>query len=312
MGVPGEDAPGVLPARAFVNWYNGHPEYSWVGPEVDAALSSNPKAVIVGNGNVALDCARVLSKTPAELADSDMAKAAADVLARFQPAEHVSVVGRRGAAQAACTIKELRELTKLEASVCEVDAAELELGMTPASAEEVAAARPRKRLHKLFEDISNGASKGMTLPSKKILSRCTLRFLLQPTEVLTAPDGRAAGLRCVRTSLSGAAGAQRADPTGEMVDIDAGLVLRSIGYRSLPLEGLPFDAERGVALHEHGRCNPGLYVAGWLKRGPRGIIGTNIADAKETVKAVLEDAQVSRAANPKPQPEPKPKAYARA
>ena len=303
MGVEGEDLDGVLSARAFVSWYNSHPEYRWVGPVVERALARNPKAVVIGQGNVALDCARILSKTAGELRATDMDASAAAVLAPHQPLPEVRVIGRRGPAQAAFTIKELRELTRLEGSACVVDPEDLAAGLNEASLSEVDGVRAKQRILKLLEDI--GARKGFRPgpgprkgfhpgpgPQKGF---CRLHFLRTPLRILPGADGEAAaGVQVQRSVLAGAAGSQRAVPTGATETFDCGLVIKSIGYASLPIEGLPFDAERRTARHARGRCEPGLYAAGWLKRGPRGIIGTNIADAKETVARILEDAKDRR------------------
>jgi adrenodoxin-NADP+ reductase len=290
MGVPGEGLRGVHAARAFVNWYNGHPEYRDFSPNLDTE-----DVVIVGQGNVAIDCARILCKTRAELAETDIAAHALDALSRSR-VKRVHVVGRRGHVQAAVTMKELREATRLaDADFC-VRGGELEAGRTPASHAEMEAARARKRMDAL---LSEAASAGAVRVEKKGRA-LEFRFLRSPVECLAAPGGGGGAVGAVRFAvnrLEGAAEMQRAVATGETEVIPAGLVLKSIGYKSLPLPGVPFDERAATVLNAGGRvlATPGgapvkgLYCAGWAKRGPTGIVGTNINDARETVAALLAD-----------------------
>ncbi len=287
MGVPGEGLAGVCSARAFVNWYNGHPDFVDFRPNLDTE-----DVVIVGQGNVAIDCARILCKTPKELEGSDIAAHAAQALARSR-VKRVHVVGRRGHIQAAMTMKELREITRLEDAHFLVHPSELQAGRTPASLKEAEAARARKRMDAL---LAEEAVKGALQHSKS--RTLSLRFLLSPKACLPAQGAAGVGgVQLERNRLEGAPEAQKAVGTGEVEVIPAGLVLKSIGYKSLPITGLPFDAKSATVPNARGRVLagagaaplPGLYCTGWVKRGPSGIIGTNITDAKETVACLLED-----------------------
>ena len=304
LGIPGEELEGVLGARAFVNWYNGHPDYA-----TDDALTGLLRglltegrgpvdAVVLGQGNVALDCARVLAKRSGDLAGTDICRHALDVLAQSRVGR-VSVVGRRGHGQAAFTIKELRELTRIDGATCVADPGELAAGLTEFTVKELEASRPRKRLADLVQSLPPAAP--VTDGGGRTVA---LRFLLMPRAVLPDPENpkRVGALLLERTRLEqGEAGGRVvAVPTGEEVTLPCRLVLRSIGYESLPIPGVPFDAKRAVVPNRGGRvvasagpdaaAVPGLYCTGWVKRGPTGIINTNIVDARETVAAILEDA----------------------
>ena len=318
----------VLSARQFVAWYNGHPDYycdtdtdtvengadsstkkSFIGQRVARALhvdttvndDSVRKAnvLVIGQGNVALDCARILVKGGKHLYDTDIASYVLPILGNG--VANVFVVGRRGHVQGAFTIKELRELTKLQQEGYEtafhVRADELDMGLTEASQQELdgPSGRPRKRIHKLLTEVANSHN---TVNSLKHLN---LRFLLNPVGVQVNKDDPSVitGVILERTKLEGEAGCQTAKGTGEFETIPADLVLLSIGYKGVALPGIEeyFDDARGVVCHEQGKvdspneCKGGLYVSGWLKRGPTGIIGTNITDAKDTVATILEDLQ---------------------
>ena len=290
MGVPGEDLAGVCSARAFVSWYNGHPDFADFQPNLDTE-----DVVIVGQGNVAIDCARILCKTPRELAGSDIAAHAAAALAASR-VKRVHVVGRRGHVQAAMTMKELREVTRLEDAHFAVLPEELAAGRTAASLAEVEAGRARKRMDALLAEEAGKQAAGSGGKSRTL----ALRFLLSPTACTAAPGrpGALGALVLERTRLEGAADKQRAVGTGESVTLPAGLLLKSIGYKSLPIPGLPFDARSATVPNAAGRVLaaagaaatvPGVYCAGWVKRGPTGIIGTNITDARETVACLLAD-----------------------
>lgn len=327
LGIPGEDLRGVLGARAFVNWYNGHPDYSTdeaagvagVAGVVREALTGDDgggDAVVLGQGNVALDCARILAKRPADLAGTDICRHALEVLgAAGRGVGAVSVVGRRGHGQAAFTIKELRELTRIEGAVCVADPGELAAGLTDFTRWALEASRPRKRLAELVQTLpplSSSSSSSSTAAGEEGKERqrrriVALRFLLMPRAVLPDPldPTRVGGLRLERTRLEEEGGGRVvAVPTGEEVTLPCRLVLRSIGYKSLPIPGVPFDGERSVVPNRGGRVVasaesdaapvPGLYCTGWVKRGPTGIINTNIVDARETVAAILEDAAEGR------------------
>jgi ferredoxin--NADP+ reductase len=285
LGIPGEELPGSHAATEFVGWYNGHPDHT--GLEVD--LVSAERAVVIGNGNVAIDVARMLVLTPEELAPTDTADHALEVLARSRVQE-VVVVGRRGPAQAAFTNPELLELGELTDADVIVDAGELEraLAVHDEAAEQDMTARRNVEILREYAQRT-------TTPGRK---RVVLRFLLSPSELIAGEDGALAAVELVRNELvADESGALRARATEERETIAAGLVFRAIGYRGIPLPGVPFDERRGVIPNEGGRIvhadsgerQPGEYVVGWIKRGPSGVIGTNKKDAQETVDAILAD-----------------------
>lgn len=290
FGIPGEDLPGSHSATDFVAWYNGHPDFA----EHIFDLSGD-RAVIVGNGNVALDVARILASDIDELARTDIADHALEALATSTISE-VVVLGRRGPAQAAFTTPELLGLVDTAGFEVVVDPAEAKLDLQTAAAlgSHSLAGVKAKILGELAQRRHSGTGK-----------RVVLRFLASPTEVIG--DDRVRGLRVVRNELIDPGDGQfipRA--TGETESIDCGLVLRSIGYRGAPLPGLPFDTPRGTVPNHHGRVmDPaagaavtGVYVAGWIKRGPSGVIGTNKKCAEDTIRALLDDYAAGRLVGP--------------
>jgi len=285
LGVPGEDLPGSHAATEFVGWYNGHPDHTAL--EVD--LLSAERAVVVGNGNVAIDVARMLVLAPSELAPTDTADHALHVLAASRVSE-VVVIGRRGPAQAAFTNPELLELGELADADVIVDQSELDraLAVPDPAAEEDATSRRN------VEILRSYAARQPAGHRKRIV----LRFLLSPTALLPDEHGRLAAVEMVRNELvSGSGGALRAQPTDERETIAAGLAFRAVGYRGVPLPDVPFDERAAVIPNDAGRVldaaggSPlaGEYVVGWIKRGPSGVIGTNKKDAQETVDAMLAD-----------------------
>jgi ferredoxin--NADP+ reductase len=275
LGVPGEDLPGSFSATDFVAWYSGHPD-----AELDRFTLRSRRVVVIGIGNVAVDVARVLAKTAAELSSTDVPGQVLDVL-DASAVEEVTMVGRRGPAQARFTTKELRELGELANADVLLDPADLELS----EAEQVEVDGDRTLRANL--EVLRGWAVRMPEGRPRTL---TLRFWLRPAEVLGVDA--VTGLRTERTRLAGG----RLVGTGETVDLPAEMVLRSVGYRGVPLCGLPFDEAAGVVPHAAGRVLteggplPGVYVAGWVKRGPTGVIGTNKSDAAETVATLLADA----------------------
>ncbi len=300
LGIPGEDLPGSWAATEFVGWYNGHPDH----PHLDFDLSCE-RALVVGNGNVALDVARMLTLTADELAPTDTADHALDAL-RESAIREIVVVGRRGPAQAAFTNPELRELRDLADAEVVVDAEELERALAVAEPFETATAKQNVAMLREYaqrpvaQDATGGSSR----------RRIVLRFLLSPVELHAGPDGRVASVTLARNELvAGPNGTLRAQETGERETIAAGLVLRAIGYRGLALPGVPFDERRGVIRNDGGRVlgesGPlrGEYTVGWIKRGPTGVIGTNKKDAQETVDAIFEDLAAGRLHDP-PAPDP--------
>ena len=279
LGIPGEDLPGSYTATELVGWYNGHPDYR--DREFDL---SHETAVIIGQGNVAADVSRILAKTVDELKHTDIAAHALEVLAESR-VKNIYVIGRRGPAQAKFTSKELKEFGGLADCNPVIDGDELVLN--PESETELAdkTNAGKKKIYELFCGFAGReASTGR---------RCIFTFLKSPREMIG--DGKVKRLLIEKNNLSGAPFRQSARGSGEMLSIDTGIVFRSIGYHGIPMPGVPFDESRGVFSNEKGRIikdgavEPGLYTAGWIKRGPTGIIGTNRADSVETVGKLMED-----------------------
>eukprot|EP01036_Dinobryon_divergens_P023512 gene23512-31863_t len=343
LGIPGEEnSERVFSAREFVSWYNGHPDCSSNYP-IDLEKVEN--VVIVGQGNVALDCARILTKSVSSLEITDLSTEALKEL-RKSKIKSVTIIGRRGHAQCAFTIKELRELSKLEHVNTNILSQEVEEGETAATIQELEGIenRPRKRIAELIRKIAGVTTERSQQQdaATETLKNINIRFLLTPTEILTAPTPtvleaavsspssglssppsgsrrRVTALKVVRNTLTGPAHRQQPqmvegdESAVEILPCD--LLIKSVGYQCEPLdtneiaslpEGgrietvLPFDHQLHRVPHIHGRVvglGPssqaapinGLYVVGWLKRGPTGIIGTNINDAKETVGSILQD-----------------------
>jgi ferredoxin--NADP+ reductase len=287
LGIPGEDRPGSHAATAFVAWYNGHPDAA----DHDFDLSCE-RAVVVGNGNVAIDVARMLVLHPDELGVTDTADHAIKGLARSQIKE-VVLLGRRGPAQASFTNPELRELNDLMRAGVEVDPSDLELDEISARFLETEAdPTARRNVEVLREYAQAGPKEGS--------HRVILKFLRSPIEILGEGEhGRVTGAKIVRNRIEATEGSGlRALPTAETEVIECGLVLRSIGYRGRPVDDIPFDERRGSIRNEGGRvvnedghAQPGEYAVGWIKRGPVGVIGTNKKDAADTVEKVLQDVE---------------------
>ncbi|HZF89325.1 FAD-dependent oxidoreductase [Streptomyces sp.] len=277
LGIPGEDLPGSWSATQFVSWYSAHPD-----AVDDSFVRDARSAVVIGVGNVAVDVTRILARGAAELSPTDMPDAALRALTASRVTE-IQMVGRRGPSQARFTTKELRELGALPEAEVTVDPAELALD--PGYADPSALPAPQRRNVEALRSWADGTPRGAP-------RRIRLRFFLRPVELL-AEAGRVGAVRFERTVPDGRGGVTG---TGEFEVVEAQLVLRSVGYRGVPLEGLPFDAGSGTVPHLAGRVvrdgvvAPGEYVAGWIKRGPTGVIGTNRPCAKETVTSLLEDA----------------------
>ncbi len=277
LGITGEDLPGSHTATAFVGWYNGHPDYRDLLFDL-----SQEVAVVVGVGNVAMDVARILAKTVDELRHTDIAQHALDALAESKVRE-IHVVGRRGAAQAAFTPIEIKEMGALDACDPVVDPAQLALD--PVSEQELSDKNKAKNL----EHLRAFAERTPAKPR-----RMHFHFLAGPVEI--RGEGRVESMLLGRNQLEGDTPFKlRARPTGETYELPCGLVFRSIGYRGVPIPGVPFDDRWGGIPNEEGRVTEngapvqGLYAVGWIKRGPSGIIGTNKPDSLETVKCLLED-----------------------
>ena len=299
LGIPGEDLPGSHAATEFVGWYNGHPDHT----DLEVDLLSAERAVVVGNGNVALDVARMLVLAPSELAGTDTADHALEVLAANNVNE-VIVLGRRGPAQAAFTNPELLELGELADADVIVEGEELERAL--AVHDETAEADITCRRN--VEILRGYAERTPVGHSKRIV----LRFLLSPTAFVAGSDGRLGAVQLVRNELvAGDDGALRAHATDETETISCELAFRAVGYRGLPLPAVAFDERAGVIPNDGGRVRDlesgekqvGEYVVGWIKRGPSGVIGTNKKDAQETVDAILADLGNGAAHSPR-RPDP--------
>lgn len=286
MGIPGEALAGSHAATEFVAWYNGHPDYRHF--QFDLSVE---RAAVVGVGNVAIDVARVLLRTPEELVSTDIAGHALEAL-RESRIREVFLLGRRGPAQAAFTNPEVKEIGEMADAEVVVRADEVQLD--PLSQAQVEAADDRSLLKKI--EILQGYA---VRPPEGKRRKLHVRFLVSPVELLDDGSGRVRAMRLVRNRLvPGAGGSVNAEATDHIEELPVGLVFRSVGYRGVAIPGVPFDERRGVVPNEKGRVldeaagrMPGVYVAGWIKRGPSGVIGTNKPDSAETVAAMLEDAE---------------------
>ena len=294
LGIPGEELPGSHAATEFVAWYNGHPHFA----DHTFDLSAR-RAVVVGNGNVAIDVARMLVLNRDELATTDTADHALDAFLAAS-VEEVVVLGRRGPAQAAFTNPELRELGELARADVIVEQAEVQLDDESAAwLESDDANATARRNVALLRDYAERSAQSKS-------HRIVLRFLRSPVEIVDDEHGAVTALRVAhnRVERSGD-GKLRAVATGEHETIDCGLVIRSIGYRGSALDGIPFDERRGIIRNDRGRvCGEdgqalaGEYAVGWIKRGPSGVIGTNKKDAADTVARIVEDRDAARLNEP--------------
>ncbi|MGL4650860.1 MAG: FAD-dependent oxidoreductase [Caldilineaceae bacterium] len=299
LGIPGEDLPNSLSATEFVAWYNGHPDYADLNPDL-----SCESVVVVGVGNVAMDVARVLAKTVDELNRTDISDAALEALAASKVRD-IYVLSRRGPAQVKFTNAEIREFGHLAAADAIVEERELYIDKTSSKSIEgdTAAQKNIDYLRAYAEIGSRGKPRHVYF-----------RFLISPVEIVAGADGRIAGVRCERNKLVPTDdGDLKAVGTGEFETLPAGMVLRSVGYKGAPLPGVPYNSRAGTITNVDGRVVdtdgkpiPGLYVVGWAKRGPTGVIGTNKPDAMETVNEMIADL-----ATLSPAPEPDPDAIQR-
>ena len=285
MGIPGEDLPNSFPAISFVGWYNGHPDYR----DLPIDLSCE-RAVVVGNGNVAMDVTRILVMSPDTLMKTDIAGHALEKL-RESKIREVVVLGRRGAAQASFTTPEIKELGKLEGVDVIVDPHNIELD--PASLVDIEEDRTAKANLECLHEYAT--RREHTAPR-----RITMSFLASPVEIVGV-NGRITAMRIEHNELVvDSNGGLRSKGTGTFENIEAGLVLRSIGYRSVPIEGVPFDHATstinniaGQVVHPNtGEVVPGEYAVGWAKRGPTGLIGNNKPDSAATVESMLADLPI--------------------
>ncbi|MBN1611630.1 MAG: FAD-dependent oxidoreductase [Polyangiaceae bacterium] len=287
MGIPGEHLTGCTPAAVFVGWYNGHPDYR--SARVDLSCR---RVAVVGNGNVALDVARILARSPEELRVTDIAEHALSALCDSR-VEEIVVLGRRGPLQASFTPAELRELTELRAARVQISAEELALDETSRAQHDRARPRdPRRQNVELLTKIARS-----TPPRARRTIR--LRFLVSPLELLGDERGSVRAIRLEHNRLvEQRDGSLGAVGTGQVEDLDAGWVLVSIGRRGRSTPGLPFDEQLGVVANIDGRVvdletraiRPNQYCAGWARSGPRGLIATSKVASAEVVARMLADA----------------------
>jgi ferredoxin/flavodoxin---NADP+ reductase len=297
LGIPGEDLPGSHAATEFVAWYNAHPDFA--DREFDLSCE---RVVVIGNGNVAADVARMLALTRTELEETDTADHAIDVMSSSGVREIV-VLGRRGPAQAAFTNPEVRELGEMVDADVVIDPADCELDdASRAWVESDEADMTTRKNVDIFTEFSKRKPEGKR-------RRIVLRFLCSPVEI--RGDGRVESIIIGRNELAaGDGGRISARDTGAREELECGLVFRSIGYKGIGLEGIPFDDDRGVIRNEGGRVMDdegaqveGQYVVGWIKRGPSGVIGTNKKDAQETIDLLFEDLSAGHVPEPAGAPE---------
>jgi len=289
MGIPGEDLAGSLPATIFVGWYNGHPDYR----DLQFDLSQE-RVVVVGNGNVAMDVTRILVTDPDELATTDIADHALEAL-RASKVREVVMLGRRGPAQAAFTNPELKEFGELAGVDVVVDPADVELDeLSQASLADDKVATKNVELLRTY------AARGPSSAPRRIV----MRFLVSPVEVIGAGE-RVSAVKIERNQLvQSPDGSLRPKGTGAFETLECGMILRSVGYKGVPLPGVPFNEATGTIPNVAGRVNsqrdgatvPGEYVVGWAKRGPSGVIGTNKPDAVATVQSMVADLDALPAA----------------
>ncbi len=269
LDIPGSDLPGVIGSAAFVGWYNGHPDFADLDPPLGAA-----GVAVIGNGNVALDVARILAKTPQEFAGSDIVAHARQALAESN-VRHIHILGRRGPHQIAMTPKELGELGHLDRAGPRVDPTDL-----PDEGDD-ALLEPgmRKSVTHLRSFAANPVAKPVTID---------FDFFAMPIAIEGSggPDGRVQRVIVEKTALDAEL---RSRGTGETYAIDAGLVISCIGYQTPPIPGVPYEHGRGRFANDDGRILPGLYCVGWARRGPSGTIGTNKPDGARVAEMVLED-----------------------
>ena len=294
MDIPGEDLVGSHPATDFVAWYNGHPDYR------DLTFDFSGESVaIVGVGNVAVDVARILCRTPEELAKTDIADYALQAL-RESRVKEVAMLGRRGPAQAAFTNPELRELGQLPGADLIIRPDEVVLDDLSQAALDGGSDRAAGRKVAMLQEFAARQPEGKA-------RRLTIRFLVSPASLSGDADNRLTAMQLVKNELYATdSGTLRPRPTERVEELPVDMVFRSVGYRGLPLQDVPFDERRGVIANSQGRVlqnggqEPltGVYASGWIKRGPTGVIGTNKSDALETVKCMVADAADGNVLNP--------------
>ena len=294
MDIPGEDLIGSYPATIFVAWYNGHPDYRDLQFDF-----SGERVAIVGVGNVAVDVARILCRTPEELAKTDIADYALAAL-RESRIKEVTMLGRRGPAQAAFTNPELRELGQLPGADLIVRPDEAALDDLSQAAVDSGSDRAAGRKVAMLQDFAARQPEGKA-------RRLAIRFLVSPTALYGDGDGRLTAMQLVKNELYATdSGTLRPRTTDQFEELPADMVFRSVGYRGVPLPDVPFDERRGVIANAEGRVLEtngqesltGIYASGWIKRGPTGVIGTNKPDALQTVKCMVADVADGKVLQP--------------
>lgn len=273
LGVPGDDKKGVIGSAAFVGWYNGHPDFRNLDPCLDTA-----NVVVIGNGNVAIDVARVLVKTPEEMTEADLPKHVGDAI-QASPITDVYMVGRRGPVEAKFTNVELREMGHLTDAASIVDPADLPAEVTGEWSD-----RDRRLRERNLESLRSFVDMDRAGKAKSV----HFTFYAKPVEILG--DDAVRGIRLEKTQVVDG----RASGTGEFFEIECGLVVPAIGYVLDPPQDLPFDEKTGTIRNVDGRVEDGVYVAGWARRGPSGVIGTNKPDGQNAAALLLEDIQEGR------------------
>ncbi len=294
LDIPGEHLAGSYSATDFVSWYNGHPDFA--DHQFDL---SQEKVVVIGLGNVAIDVARLLCKTPNELATTDMADYAVQALSHSSVRE-IHVLGRRGPAQAAFTPPEIKEMGELEDA--DIFVAREDVELDPISLEQVERYQDKTIMKNL--EVLKSFDKWQPSGKKKIVR---VRFWVSPVEILGDEKGQVKAVKVVKNKpVEGKDGSVKAAATDQYEVLEAGLVFRSVGYRGIPLADIPFNESWGTICNDKGRIvSPGddhvltgLYTAGWIKRGPTGVIGTNKTDAQETVECMVADLKAGHSLLP--------------
>ncbi|NQV60646.1 MAG: FAD-dependent oxidoreductase [Alphaproteobacteria bacterium] len=270
LGIPGEDKQGVIGSAAFVGWYNGHPDFVDLNPNLNSA-----NVCVIGNGNVAIDIARLLVKSRQELAPSDITSDAMEAILACSVTD-VYMLGRRGPVEAKFTNVELREMGKLEQCVPQIDGAVIPDGV-PEDME--MSDRDRRLREKNLGTLREFVGR----PADEQPKRVHFEFYAAPREILGGD--KVEGIRLERTKVVDG----RAVGTGEFFEIETSLVLPAVGYRSSGMAGIPFDDDNGIVFSDDGRVDDGLYAVGWIKRGPTGVIGTNRPDGQQAAEQILED-----------------------
>lgn len=268
LGIPGEDKKGVFGSADFVGWYNGHPDFTDLNPNLDTR-----NVAVIGNGNVAIDIARVLVKTTHEMSETDIAHHSAEAIEE-SPITDVYMFGRRGPVEAKFTNVELREMGKLDNCVPIIDPAQLPDEVTGDMSDRDRRLKERNlaTLREFLEVDPAGKDK-----------QVHFAFYAAPVEVLG--EDEVEGLRLERTKVENG----RAVGTGEFFEIECKLVIAAIGYYSAPIDGVPFDIDKGIVVHDDGRVGNGVYAVGWIKRGPTGVIGSNKPDGDTAARQIIED-----------------------